>query len=278
MICARPGCLQIGILRCSTCLREPYCSSECQKLDWRAHKVICKFLKKFSNQLQPWDQFFEVCEDVPENARIFEHMIAYVTFQLGDRAPGTAYHERKGEGKISNYEAEIKCLIALHVTLINCYAQDRSLTQLQQDNKMFPYVEKALKILSPWTSCLEQNITNSVDRLDKEQINKILYTWSFIEIRMATIYMHRVEFDLSEDHCQLSLFYAKLHDGEEVLRVSVVYEALTVYCNLRRTQDKFSEAIPLAEEAYNLVAIMYNPVHPMVYTYVYVHIYIYICI
>lgn len=267
MICARPGCLQIGILRCSTCLREPYCSSVCQKIDWREHKLICKFLKKLSDQLQPMDQFLQVFKlqpENPENPRIFEHMIAYVTFQLGDRVPGTAYHGRQGDGKISNFEAEIKCLIGLHVRLIDCYGRDKSLTQLQQDNKIFLYLEKAFKILTPWALYLELDVTDSINSLEKVQINEILYLWSFLEIQMATIYMRRTEFDLSEYHCQLSLSYAKRHDGEENTRVSIVYEALTVYCNLRRTQDKFSEAVPFAEEAYDLVAVAYNPVHPKV--------------
>jgi hypothetical protein len=42
------------------CLREPYSSGDCQKVDWKARKPICKTLKKLSHQLQPYREVVEL--------------------------------------------------------------------------------------------------------------------------------------------------------------------------------------------------------------------------
>ncbi|KII85003.1 hypothetical protein PLICRDRAFT_45856 [Plicaturopsis crispa FD-325 SS-3] len=49
--CARPGCGKVeteanGFKRCSACMRACYCSSECQKMDWKTHKPACRERKQ----------------------------------------------------------------------------------------------------------------------------------------------------------------------------------------------------------------------------------------
>jgi len=34
-------------LKCSQCLYSYYCSTVCQKQDWKNHKIICKFLNRY---------------------------------------------------------------------------------------------------------------------------------------------------------------------------------------------------------------------------------------
>ncbi|CAF9932803.1 MAG: hypothetical protein ALECFALPRED_005382 [Alectoria fallacina] len=40
--CANPDCTAQGTKRCTGCQRASYCSSTCQKQDWRNHKSACK--------------------------------------------------------------------------------------------------------------------------------------------------------------------------------------------------------------------------------------------
>lgn len=40
--CARPGCGQPGKSQCSACGEVVYCSKECQKQHWSAHKTLCQ--------------------------------------------------------------------------------------------------------------------------------------------------------------------------------------------------------------------------------------------
>jgi hypothetical protein len=39
--CARPGCSNDGLNQCGACKSVEYCSRDCQKLDWTAHKAAC---------------------------------------------------------------------------------------------------------------------------------------------------------------------------------------------------------------------------------------------
>lgn len=51
-LCARSGCIEIGTKDCAACLKESYCSGECQLEDWKAHRILCKFIK--SMPLSPY--------------------------------------------------------------------------------------------------------------------------------------------------------------------------------------------------------------------------------
>jgi hypothetical protein len=54
MECSTPGCYQTGTQGCSACLREIYCSAECQKTDWKSHKAICRLFKMMPDTLLPF--------------------------------------------------------------------------------------------------------------------------------------------------------------------------------------------------------------------------------
>lgn len=199
-------------------------------------------------------------------AKILEHAIYYAEFQVGGRAPGKAYRERRYDQQITNYKAEIVVLIPLYCRIIYIYAKDNSLSSIQKDNEIFPFVKKSLDILKPWSLCLELDVISRIDSLDEDQTNHILHLLSMFEEKMATICMHRNEFDLSEKYCQLSLSHARRYEGEEGMKTGLLYDALSNYSDLRRSQGKYVDAIPFAEDAYNVVALAYNPVHPDVQT------------
>jgi tetratricopeptide (TPR) repeat protein len=87
---------------------------------------------------------------------------------------------------------------------------------------------------------------------------------STTERNIAIIFRRRNEFELAESYCQQSLSHARLYQGKEEDKIGLVCDALRGMYGLRETQDNFIDALPFAEEAYDLVAIAYNPVHPKV--------------
>lgn len=79
---------------------------------------------------------------------------------------------------------------------------------------------------------------------------------------IAQICTCRNQFDIAENHCEQALIYARLYEGEEKMKTGLLCHSLITY--LRKMQGNLEEGVNFAEEAYNCVAIAYNPVHPKV--------------
>jgi hypothetical protein len=110
------------------------------------------------------------------------------------------------------------------------------------------------------------NSSSLSDSLTGDQINHILWISSSTEFKIASIYVHRNLFDLAEDYCQRALPHARLYEGEEEEKADLLCRALSAYANLQDRQGKYTAAVAFAKEAYNYVAVVYNPVHPEVQT------------
>jgi tetratricopeptide (TPR) repeat protein len=270
--CASPGCLRGGIHRCSICLRELYCSGECQKGDWKLHKLICKTLKKFSCQLQPYQEVARVIEEivlerptrVQLEVRLLRHLISFAEHQFGDRVPGKTYRERGDGDRMDNWLVEIVIFCSIYIDLVTIFSSDDTLSNVDSANLRHPCYDKILDLLRPWSACLDSNSTSRVDCLDKDQINYVLRLLSTTECNIGGLFRLRNEFILAESYCQQALSYARLCEWTEEKKTDLVCEALRLYQNLLVTQGKYGDALPFAEEACNLVAIAYNPVHPKV--------------
>jgi hypothetical protein len=269
--CALPGCFKAGISRCSICLSEPYCSGECQKGDWKLHKLICKTLKKLSLQLQPYQDVCRVIEEIvgerPKKVqlemRVLGNLLFYAEHQFGDQVPGKVYRERLNGERVDNWVVELEiCLI--YKNLQNVYSRDESLSMIDSNNLRFPCLEKMLDLLSPWSSKLDSNSISQMDSIEKDRINFILHLLSATERTIGSILRQRNKFELSESYCQEALSHARLYEGTEEDKIDLLCSALTTIYYLTFIQDNFIDALPFAEEAYNLYAIAYNPVHPKV--------------
>jgi ABC-type cobalt transport system substrate-binding protein len=191
-------------------------------------------------------------------------LISYATHQFGDRVPGKAYRERITGELTDNWRVEIEILYPIYFNLIYIHNEDESLSLIDRDNLTFPYYEKMLDILRPWSTYLDLNCASHIDSLDKEQISGILLCLSQTERNMGKIYMRRNQLDLAENHCHCALSHARLFEGEKELKTELLCCALKTFYELNRTQGNYDEAYTFAEETYNCVAIAYNPVHPKV--------------
>jgi hypothetical protein len=270
--CARPGCCELGLNRCSICLREPYCSADCQRIDWKMHKLICKTIKKLSHQLQPYKDVvqriqeinLETQKNIHLNRRVLKCSIAYAEHQFGDRVEGLAYRERENGERLDNWEADIQILFHIYYTLVITYLNDESLTIIDRDDLIFPYYEKMLDLLRPWSASINLNSTSLRDSLTGDKINYILNISSTIECNTAFVHLHRNQFDLANSCCQRALSHARLYEGEEEVKTQLLCQALTVYGKLQADEGKYADAVASAEEAYDCLAVAYNPVHPEV--------------
>jgi hypothetical protein len=198
------------------------------------------------------------------DVRFSNHLISYAGHQFGDRIPGKAYRERTNGDRISNWNAEIGILIPTYYQSIPLYQRDESSSVIDRDNILLPYLKKMLELLRPWSVYFDTDSTDQINDLNKEQIGHLLMILSEVERRIAFNYALKSQFDQAENHCQRGLSYAKLYEGEEEEKTELLCKALRVYINLRSSQGKYADGVIYAEEAYNLVAMAYNPVHPKV--------------
>jgi tetratricopeptide (TPR) repeat protein len=230
-------------------------------------------MKKLSFELQPYHEVVRVIGEIreavstkkKEELRALGHLISYALYQFGDRVPGKAYRERAfNSERIDNWRVEIGILVPLYYNLVNRYGNDESLSLMVRDNLTFPYYEKILDILRPWSTYLDVSSSSHIGSLDEDQINHTLFHFSLTEWNIARVYIRRNQFDLAENHCQQALIFAKLYEGKEEDKTYLVYKALQRSYELHSNQGNYDEALVFAEEAYNCVAIAYNPVHPEV--------------
>jgi hypothetical protein len=196
--------------------------------------------------------------------RVLGHLISYAEHQFGDRVPGKAYRKRLNDDRISNWNVEIEIMIPIYCNLVDVYSSDESLSMMDSCNFQFPYYKKMLDLLKPWSLKLDSNPTSRIDNLDKYQMDFLLRLLSTTESNIGMIFRKRNEFELAESYCQQALSQARLYKGTEEDKTDLVCSALTAYYELRALQGNHVDALPFAEEAYDLAAIAYNPVHPKV--------------
>jgi tetratricopeptide (TPR) repeat protein len=224
-------------------------------------------LKRLSNQLQSYREAEQVIEeilDTPRNIRVLKELLKFAEFQFGNRIPGKAYRQRGNSERIDNYQVEINIMIPIYQSLVDIHSQETSLSLIDRDNMTFPYIEKMLEILKPWSLCIDLDAANRVDSLNKNQIDEILKVLSATERNAAINYQHRNQFVIAENHCQRAISCAGRYNKEGETKTTLLFQTLTSYCFLQMTQGNFADANLTAEEAYNCVAVAYNPVHPYV--------------
>jgi tetratricopeptide (TPR) repeat protein len=210
------------------------------------------------------EQVIDEILDTPGNTRVLNESLKYTEFQFGNRIPGKAYRQSGNRGRINNFQVEINIMIFIYNSLISICKEEKSLSVMDCDEMILPYYEKMLELLKPWSLCVDLDAANRVDSLIKNQIDEMLRRLSETEKIVATIYQHRNQFVIAESHCQRAISYARRYNEEGKTKTTLLLNALTIYCELRIHQGDFEGGVQLAEEAYNYVAVAYNPVHPQV--------------
>jgi tetratricopeptide (TPR) repeat protein len=230
---------------------------------------MCPILKKIINKLQPYREVTRIiteilCSKKGENIRILEHLLSYAEYQFGKGVPGKHYREREDGDRLSNWIVEIQTLNGIITLLSGLYIQNKSLSSIDRDSMAFPYLERSLSILNPWVINLDSGSSNGIDSLSKDQVNKLLDELIYTEQNMAKVTGNRRQFDVMEGHCQRCLVYSRRYELEGEEKTTSIFDALRAYVTLRQHQGNLSDALTFAEECYNLVVEVYDPVHPQV--------------
>jgi tetratricopeptide (TPR) repeat protein len=272
--CARPGCVKVGRRKCSACNNSnaSYCSPECQKLDWKVHKIICPSMKNGDQLvLSVKEATSTICklleeaklkEGTQSEIRILEYSLSFGEYQLHRNENETCL---VGGNRNENWVIEIDNLCNLCMNLAESYkimAAKMAMNDRCVDvsKKAIYYFEKSLPILERWRVQLASKTT---DGWAKMKLN-IIYTYlSRVERLLGGVHLSLCHYDIAGSRFEKALSYGKLVViGDE--RTELVHEALIdIGINLE-LQLKFKEVLVLYEEAYNLAAIAYSLDHHLV--------------
>jgi tetratricopeptide (TPR) repeat protein len=281
MECGRPSCEKLKSKGCSGCLKEGYCSPECQKKDWKVHKLMCSYMKN-DNKLLPFKEvdttlqkFRESAELVEGNVnalRISEFCIKYAENQFGDRVPGQWYREREDGNKIDNWTADILNLQFFTYSVANYWrlstnSIDNVDLRKESFKKAIHHYKKGLSILEPWRilHTVEKNENVQIYKLDEGMIDYIYHRISLTETFLNECYSRLGNFDKSNDYLDKAIEHANVVKCEEK-RINLVFSALVIKGANFNRQKNYNEAKIVYEELYNLVAEAYYVDHPLVLT------------
>lgn len=280
MQCGRPCCINLKSKGCSNCLKEGYCSPECQKKDWKVHKLMCPHLKNSTKQLPSkelcatLDKLSGLClleleKEGGENAlRISEFCFTFTEQQFGDRILGQWYREREDGSRLDDWIVDIQYLqhfsdlIANNLKMISNNVDN---VKIREDTlkKAICYYKRGLSILEPWgiQYTLEKSKRNY--KLDEEKINAIYQKLSETETNLCSCLSIFGNYSEAIEYCDKAILHANIIMVEEI-RIHIVFHAMTQKGKVLCLQKKFSEAKIVYEDAYNLVAEAYYVDHPLV--------------
>jgi hypothetical protein len=102
------------------------------------------------------------------------------------------------------------------------------------NEKLFPYLERSLSLLTPWVTIIYSHEGNRVLNLDDAQIDSFMYEYPLAELRMASVLMSRNLFDSAEGHASRCLTYSKRFRSEGKDKTDMILDALHCYIGLRQ--------------------------------------------
>jgi hypothetical protein len=152
-------------------------------------------------------------------------------------------------------------MYGINSKLEECYTRINTLNSIDRNNIKDPHSKRAFRILNLWLIYFDSNADNGVDGRNVDYLLQELFE---SEWRMGVVTRMRRQFDRAEGHCQRSLAYSKRVGLEGEEKTTMMFDALLLYSDLREKKDNYLGAVEFAEEAYNLVAEAYDPVHPQV--------------
>lgn len=122
--CGKPNCKNLRLKMCSAYLNEGYSGTECQKEDWRIHKILCLYMKNYKEFL-PYTMVRERIRNLMEKAgvdrisRILEYTRLFAEYQFGDMVVGRSFRQRSSSGdRMDDYKVDILVFFAFISTLV----------------------------------------------------------------------------------------------------------------------------------------------------------------
>lgn len=280
-ICCQLDCKNIATKSCAACRRTIYCSISCQKQHWKLlHRNRClpilpinylsidEVLNYLRDQSENLQRLAETGGSNSEQILSLHHTIKFAEFQLGiPSIPGQYYYCQRKDGIMIDNLTVAHSVASLYYNLGTRYSNEQSLKSAKSAE---PYFKKSRSFLELLRVLFDTEDVGDVPFDVILHKDLILEQLSQTEKKLAINCMEMKRFKEADSHCQHSLAFAKLINDGTDKKITLLFEALLCYGELRGHQywtDCMSSAkgaYDFFEEAYILVSEAYGPVHPQV--------------
>lgn len=249
-LCQLYGCQNVGTKHCGACQDSCYCSSECQKGDWKLHKIWCNKMPtelisvtealRIQSKVQASITKFFDDEKTMNCELVMEKLLIFAERQNGTKVPGKPYRMRDDRLIDEFY------LISIRLTLGEMYLR-------------IPDLKRALAHTLEAHKMLGTRVIGS----DSDEVPHLFKAESLLsQICLCTAENHKAQY-----HAEKALDIARRHNGPQ--KITFRFQALKRLANVRgcllyHSEEGSNEAVMLSEEAYELASGMYGPEHPEV--------------
>jgi hypothetical protein len=201
--CARPGCNEVGSQGCSACLKVFYCSAECQKTDWKSHKIMCRLMKLMPDVLQPFSIVLSTVREIVNQTeaqvaklgqqkyiRLLHHAARFTNRQFGKRVEGSSTYSRDDGSRLNIWEVEINLLF----TIYDLFGYHTSPSNNIGTGNEIPYYQKCLSILGYWMNQFNLCEEQQTQVLSEDMRDNIFQKLSMTEYNLNISYKKLINF------------------------------------------------------------------------------------
>lgn len=227
--CGKQCCEGFKLKICSVCLVEGYCSVDCQKADWKTHKVLC-FLMKNENSLFPYEKICDIVEKLIKLAKfkeienndeknkanrnksikILEYGILFAKKQFGERTIGSLQRSFRFNSTITNIRVDLNVLIPVYQSLCDLYFPiDDTIPNINDSNITVDDCVNVIKCYDNMLSILNYWDENKEYIIHDEIIDYVCITLNNVYFRYAMCKQYQSEFDVAIKHYDNAIYYLK---------------------------------------------------------------------
>jgi hypothetical protein len=249
-LCKRQNCMRLGTSLCSACQHISYCCVDCQRANWKEHKITCgkkllteNELNKFLVEKTHEASSLDLADGTGRSISVLQGAVLFVEYQLGDQVSGECFRRLKS-GIIFENDWP---LFALRGMLTQCYISQHTVASY----------DVALGYATETRARVEMRRSNRDDR------NRFFHFIYRVNSQLGDIFLCTLRLGESLYHMQEALTAARHYEcahSENNSNLFYILKNLAQICSMLKN----GESAKYAEEAYILVSSQEGPEHPHV--------------
>lgn len=247
LICHQRECDKVGGSFCGACGLSRYCSSECQRADWKTHKAVCKktgepklldasVIRDKLQQYYMLGKKYRGEKKLQKAIEVSESALKFTKEQLVVKNVGGGCKTKKNGEVIQEIY-----VILIYSNLIEALISEKSPEAL---NKAIDRTRETRQLME--MSPIRDGPDPIVQGVEFDA-----------DLYLARIYLEKSEFRTAAQHCQLSVDTVKRQKSTN--KAKKLFSSLTVFSDILSMEGNPAGALVYSEEAYNAVSVVFGP-------------------